>query len=40
MENYKTKNLADLIEQIHVAETQKLLPQAKVYYSVSSLHFI
>ncbi len=27
MENYKTKNLPDLIDKIHVAEAQQLLPQ-------------
>ncbi len=28
MENYKANHLADLIDKIHVAEAQKLIPQA------------
>ncbi len=36
MEHYKAGDLPDLIDKIHVAEAQKLLPQAKTIDPISS----
>ncbi len=36
MEHYKAGDLPDLIDKIHVAEAQKLLPQTKTIDPISS----